>query len=308
MLEVDFAFLNMMNTNRQGLAARKFFLDRLAPIFFSPRVERLIQFTDLGVKGCNVFLPLGQANWKQLEDDRRAAMLARSEGILQEYTLPNMAADRRMKKALEITAPMFPVIYGDNFIKVLAAILVQQSMEKRAINKVVVVGDMVELIPLLENLSRYSVPISVQNTHPVRSEYIAHRLLYEKGLAISNSYLSPEAWQKGDLIVLFESDYRCMALASPQAFYIELANESRGLAPSLENALMMAGMDPGLQTLAPILESCLYTKAGILQSCVEKEELDFKLNPGAEFEKLIEIGEDMGVWEPFRNLPRGKVS
>lgn len=304
MLELDFAFLNMMNNNRQGLAARKFFLDRLAPIFFSPRVEHLIQFNDLGVKGCNVFLPLGQANWNQLEAAKRATMLARSEGILHDYALPKMAADRRMKKALEITAPMFPVIYGDNFIKVLAAVLVRQIIEKRSIHKLVVVGNMIELIPLLEHLTRYLVPISVQNTHPARFEHTAHKLLYEKGLAISNSYLSPEAWEKGDLIVLFESDYRRMALASPQAFYIELANESRGLAPGLENALTMAGMDDSLQTLAPILESCLYTKAGIPQPCVEKEMLDFQLNYGEEFEMLLEVGEDMGMWEPFRSLRR----
>jgi len=303
-LELDFAFLNMMNNNRQGLAARKFFLDRLAPVFFSPRVERLIQFNELGVKGCNVFLPLGQANWNQLEDDKRAVMLARSEGILNDYALPKMAADRRIKKALEITEPMFPVIYGDNFIKILAAELVRQSMENRCIDKLVLVGNMIELIPLLEHLSRYPVPISVQTTHPVRYEYTAHKLLYEKGLAISNSYISPEAWKKGDLIVFFEAGYRRMAMASPRAFYIELSNESRGLAPGLENALTMAGMDGSLQTLAPILESCLYTKAGIPQPVAEKENLDFQQNCREEFEMLLETGEDMGMWETFRVFRR----
>lgn len=304
MLELDFAFLNMMNRNRQGLAARKFFLDRLAPVFFSPRVENLINFGDLGVKGCNVFLPLGQANWKQLEDDKRATILARSEGILQDYALPGMAADRRMKKSLGITAPAYPVIYGDSFIKALAAVLVRQSIESRSIDKIVVVGDMIELLPLLENLSRFPVPISVQNTHPTRHEVTAHKLLYEKGMAISNSYVNPESWQKGDLIVLFESGYRRMVLASPQAFYIELANESRGLAPSLEKALLMVGMDASLQTLAPILESCLYTKAGIQHQYVENEQLDFKPDHNEEFAKLIEAGEEMGVWEPFRSLRR----
>jgi len=308
MLELDFAFLNMMNEKRQGLAARKFFLDRLAPIFYSPRVNNLIQFRDLGIKGCNVFLPLGQANWKQLEENRRTTMLTRSEGILQEYELPRMAADRRLNKLLEITAPMFPALFGENFIKVLAAVLVRNTLERHAVNKLIVVGELPELIPLLEHLGRYLIPISVQNTHPARFEYAAYKLLYERGLAVSNSYICPDTWEKGDLILLFDAACKGLALAAPHTFYFELINESRGLAPGLENDLNRAGMDDHLQTLAPILESCLYTKAGIKQVSVEKVELDFQVKQRAELEKLIEAGDEMGLWEAFCHQSLGCVS
>ncbi len=301
MLELDFAFLNMMDRNRQGLAARKFFLDRLAPIFYSPRVEQLINFGELGVKGCNVFLPLGEANWQQLEAGLRSRMLEKSEGILQEYALQEMAADRRLKKTLINSSAMFPLIFGDNFIKALAAVLVRQALECQAIEKLVLVGDMNELLPLLENLGRYLLPISVQNTHPARYEYTAYHLLYEKGLAISNSYLSPESWVEGDLILLFDAGYRRLALAAPRAFYIELADDSQGLAPSLERALHQAGLDPGLQTLAPILEACLYAKAGIPAPYAEKEKLEDQPGAREDFETLITTGEDMGIWEPFLN-------
>lgn len=308
MLELDFAFLNMMSQDRQGLAARKFFLDRLAPIFYSPRVNNLIHFEDLGVKGCNVFLPLGQANWKQLEENRRTNMLFRSEGILQEYDLLRMAADRRMKKLLEITAPMFPVIFGDNFIKVLAAVLVRDTLQNHAVDKLIVVGDMPDLIPLLEHLARYLVPISVQNTQPARFEYTAYKLLYERGLAVSNSYICPESWEKGDLILLFDAACKRLALAARHTFYIELINESRGLAPGLENDLSRVGMDDHLQTLAPILESCLYTKAGIEQASVEKLELDLQVNQSMELEKWIKAGDEMGLWEVFRRQWLRRVS
>lgn len=308
MLELDFAFLNMMNQNRQGLAARKFFLDRLAPVFYSPRVNNLIHFGDLGIKGCNVFVPLGQANWKQLEADRRTSMLARSEGILQEYDLPRMAADRRLKNVLEITAPMFPVIFGDNFIKVLAAVLVRDTLKNHAVDKLIVVGDMPELVPLLEHLARYLIPISVQNTHPARFEYTAYKLLYEKGLAVSNSYICPDTWEKGDLILLFDAACKRLAMASPQTFYIELINESQGLAPGLENDLSRVGMDAHMQTLAPILESCLYTKAGIEQASVESVELNFQIKQRVELEKLIQAGDEMGLWEVFRHQSLRRVS
>ncbi len=301
MLELDFAFLNMMDRNRQGLAARKFFLDRLAPVFYSPRVEHLINFGKLGVKGCNVFLPLGEGNWQQLEVDNRTRMLEKSEGILQEYDLQKMAADRRLKKTLSDNEAMFPLVFGDNFIKALAAVLVRQALEIKSIEKLVLVGDMIDLLPLLDNLGRYMLPISVQNNHPARFEATAHYLLYEKGLAITNSYLSPNTWDEGDLIIIFENGLRRMTLASPRAFYIELMDESRGLAPSLEMSLSKVGLDDSLHTLAPILESCLYKKAGILLPSAEEEELDYKPKVGAEVEILIELGEDMGVWEPFRN-------
>lgn len=305
MLELDFAFLNMMDRNRQGLASRKFFLDRLAPLFYSPRVEHLIHFGDLGVKGCNIFMPLGEGNWQQLEAENRSLMLGKSEGILQEYALQKMAADRRLKNVFADTEAMFPLVFGDNFIKALAAVLVRQVLEMRAVNKLVLVGDMLELMPLLENLGRYLLPISVQNMHPARYETTAYQLLYEKGLAITNSCLCPHSWEEGDLIVLFEAPYRRMALASPQAFYIELTDESRGLAPSLEMALNMVGLDNRLQTLAPILESCLSAKAGILETNAEKEDLDYKPNNGEDVETFIELGEDMGIWEPFRNDRKG---
>lgn len=300
MLELDFAIMNMLDHNRQGLAAKKYFLDRVAPIFFYPRVEHLIDFRELGLKGCNVLLPLGAGNWQQLEADMRGYMWKKSEGILQEYAVASMAADRRLKKTFAPSEAMFPLIFGDNFVKALAAVLVRHTLERRQVDKLVVVGNMLELLPLLEHLSGYKLPISVQNQHPVSSEITAQRLLYEKGLAISNSYISPENWSKGDLIILFQPGYKRMALASPGAFYLELTNESQSLAPSLENALIRAGMDNRLPILAPILESILFTKAGISQLCVEKDDLNYRFKSGADLEMLIEAGEQLGLWELFR--------
>jgi hypothetical protein len=300
-LELDFAILHMLDHKRQGLAARKYFLDRLAPVFFSPRVEHLIDFGDLGLKGCNVLLPLGESNWQQLEADMRGYMWKKSEGILQEYAVTNMAADRRLKKTFEPSEAMFPLVFGDHFIKALAAVLVRHTLERRSVDKLVLVGNMAELLPLLDHLSDYRLPISVQNQQPGRGEITAQRLLYEKGLAISNSYISPENWTQGDLIILFQPGYKRMALAAPGAFYLELNDESQDLAPSLEHALARAGMDHRLPILAPILESIMYTKAGISQREVEKNDLNYELKSGTDLEALIDIGEQLGVWDPFRH-------
>lgn len=302
MPEFDFAILNMLDRNRQGLTAKKYFLDRLAPVLFSPRVEHLIHLEDLGFRGCNVFFPLGPGNWKQMESDQRDFMWKKSESIMHDFAVGSMAADRRLKMPLQTGEAKFPLLFGDNFIKALAAVMVRNALEKKAINKLIMVGEMAELLPLLDHLGGYGLPVSVQNQRPTRDEAIAWRLLYDKGWAVSNSYISPENWNRGDLIILFQSGYKRLAMAAPGTFWLELNDEGHNLAPSLENALVRVGMDDHLSMLAPILESILYTKAGISANDVEINGLEIapEIKNGTDLETLINAGEQLGLWEPFR--------
>ena len=292
----------MLSRNRRGLTAKKTFLDRLAPVLFSPRVEHLIHFGDLGFKGCNVFLPLGPENWQQLESAQRGCMWKKSEGIMQDFAVTSLAADHRLRFALQPGEAQFPLWFGDHFVKALAAVMVKYILEKRDVKRLILVGDMAALLPLLDHLGSCGLPIAVQNQHPSGDEAIAWRLLYERGWAISNSYICPEKWQKGDLIVLFQPGFQRLAVTSPEVFWLELTDEGRHLAPSLENALERAGMEAGLSILAPILESILYTKAGISYGNVELQNLHFApvIKTGADLTVLIEAGEKLGLWEPFR--------
>lgn len=302
MPEYDFAILNMLNHNRRGLAARKYFLDRLAPILFAPRVENLIDFSDLGFRGCHVFLPLGPENWNQMEADQRGSLWKKSENIMQDFAVASLAADRRLKAALQPCAPTFPLLFGDDFIQALAVVLIRHLLSKRPINKLVIVGEMGELLPLLDCLEGCGIPVSVQNQQPAHDEVIAWRFLYEKGRAVSSSYVCPDKWDRGDLIVMFQPGYKRLAMASPGIFWLELSDEGQNLAPSLENALVRVGMDSRLPILAPILESILYAKAGISARDVEINGLNLKreIKNGRELEVLIEAGEQLGLWDPFR--------
>ena len=299
MLDLDFAFFNMREVNRQGLANRKSFLDRLAPFLFPPRVERLINFGRLGLKGCNVILPLGKGNWSILNQDNRGWMIEKTGDILNEYELPRMGVDRRLKGIFSAQEHSLPVNFGDQFISVLAAVLTNGAISRHDIKKLVLVGDIPHLEPLINNISCYKIPISVQNYHPVRYEIMAYRLLYEEGLAVSNSYLNPQNWSKGDLIISVEPGSRSMALASPQAFYIRLDNESSGLAPELEAVLMGSGLHPKLHTLAPILETCLLAQAGKIDTDGEERYFDKETKKGEIHQEMIEAGRELGLWEPF---------
>lgn len=298
MLDLDFAFFNMREDNRKGLANRKTFLDRLAPFLFPPRVERLINFGRMGLKGCNVMLPLGEGNWSVLNQDNRGLMIEKTGAILNEYELPRLGVDRRLTGMFSSLEHSLPVIFGDQFISVLAAVMIDEMISRHAINKLVLVGDIPYLEALINHISSYKIPISVQNFNPGRYEIMAYRLLYEEGLAVSNSYLSPQNWGKGELIISVEPRSRSLALASPQAFYIKLDDERSGLAPELEQVLMGAGLNPKLHTLAPILESCLLAQAGKMDHDGE-EDFNKEVNRKRIHQEMIEAGRELGLWEPF---------
>ncbi len=299
MLDLDFAFFNMREDNRKGLANRKSFLDRLAPFLFPPRVERLINFGRMGLQGCNVMLPLGEGNWSILNNDNRDRMLEKTGEILNEYDVPRMGVDRRLMEIFAAHEHSLPVVFGDWFISILSAVLVEAMISRHDIQKLILVGAIPQLKPLLNNISRYNIPISMQNYYPGRYEILKYRLLYEEGLAVSNSYLNPQNWSKGDLILSVDLNCRSLALASPQAFYVRLDNERSGIAPELEEILKGSGLSPQLHTLAPILETCLLAQAGKIDH--DGEEGCFnQADKGKEFyQEMIEVGHGLGLWEPF---------
>jgi len=297
MLELDFAFFNMMNSNRQGLAKQKFLLDRLAPLFYGPRVERLIDLSELGFKGLNIHMPLGEGNWQNLQEDRQRLLLRRSEEILGEYELEWMAVDRRLKRVFT-SAPGKLCRFGDHFILALAVTLIERTISRHAIDRLILAGDIPYLVPLIENLSQYQIPISVQNYYPVRCELIIHRLMYEKGLAISNSAISPQNWGKGDLVIFFDAHCQRFTVGRPQAFYINLEDNRRCLAPDLENQLSKAGLESGLYTLAPIMESCIAAQAGIAAMGREEDRAACP-ETAFDFEDIVAAGRVMDLWFYF---------
>lgn len=313
MLDLDFAFFNMRTSTRQGLANRKQILDRLAPYLFSPRVQRLIKFGRMGLQGCNVMLPLGEENWSVLNDDNRVLMLERTEAILDEYQLARMGVDRRLKDLLQKEAHRLPIIYGDQFISVLAAVLIDGAISRHGVRKIVLIGKIPHLWPLLNYVGRHRLPISLQNYNPGRYEILTYRLLYEEGLAVSNSFINPQGWQKGDLILSVLPQMGPMALAAPGARYIQLDDGQTGLAPELEQVLQESGLEPKMHTLAPILETCLLKQAGKLAPDAEltyfnpnsdvdvDSSHDFEIESGAT-ESQAAVTESSGSVNPDTNL------
>lgn len=293
MFELDFAFLNMKNEDRSGLAFRKVFLDRLAPLFFGPRVKTLVDFGPLGFKGCSVLLPLGPGNWNTLNQNLREVLLQQSQPILENYNIPALAVDRSLKKQLLQLSTTFPLIFGDNFIKILVLALIRFYLNRQAFKRLVLVGEMPDMQEFMLTLKQFDTPVSIQNYFPGRYEVMAYHMLYEKGIAISTSYVNPRGWGTGDLVIIVDSVYKRYVPLAARTTVLNITDESRGLAPGLEKCLAQRGLPTGLSVMAPVLESCLLNQAG------------FNLAHGEEIENahiwqpMEHLGEQAGVWDYF---------
>lgn len=294
MFDLDFAYLDLQTSDRKGLAGRKYFLDRLAPLLYGPRITKLIEVPQLG-SGCNIHLPLGAGNLASLPERGQQRFLEKTGQLLEELNLTNLSAERSLRQVWPHLGEYFDLVWGDDFIKALGYTLVQETMSRRDANKIILVGDISTYTDLLEALTVFEVPISVQSLKPVDYEVMTYRLLYDKGCAVSNSYVNPQGWEKGNLILVFDGEAESLIAASPGQFLFRLTNSSRGLAPDLEEHLEQNGISGQLGTIAPILETCITVKAGINSAHAEQH----MSKPTAPFQVLQAAGEEIGVWDIF---------
>lgn len=297
MPDLDFAFFNLRKQDRRGLIYRKSILDRLAPLFFPPRIEKIIHLDGLNARGCNISLPLGPGNLQALNAEKQGNISQRSAAILKDYNLAAMAVDRLHKEQLRLLFPSFPLVSGDNFIKALASIFIREQLSRRAIKKIILIGETEYFPEFVAEIASLGIPLSLQSAHPSRHEILAYQLLYEKGQAVSSSYLKPDRWQKGELVLMFDPDRQQMAINSPRAFCIRFSNQSQGFSSEIESHLVRNGIDPALHNLAPILEISLLAKAGVLAQNAEKN--NTRNDGGREYLLLQELGEQAGIWEHF---------
>lgn len=300
MLDLDFAFFKLNNDEKRGLFYRKYFLNRLAPVFFTPRVEKLIQLNELNFTGCQISIPLGCGNLGFIEPEKQKTLLKRSTEIVQSYQLPRMAVDRRLKKQLLELSIGFPLVFGDNFIKALAAAITARILSRRQIKRIIMVGEVEHYAEFISGISRCGVPLSIQTMFPAQYEVMTYRLLYEQGYAVSTSLLNPYSWEAGDLVFVFDPQGDELAVAFPQICCFRLTNDVSGLAPELEAKLNRNGMESRLYNLAPIMETCMLGEAGILSPGGEQiraNEADG--GEGNIFLTLQQVGDELGLWDLF---------
>ncbi len=297
MLDLDFAFFNLIDQTKTGLAYKKVFLDRLTPLFFAPRLEKLIDMPYLDARGGNILLPLGVGNLNILQQERHKDIAQKTQCLLEEYNLANLAVDRRLKDIFPDIYPRQELIFGEEFIKALAHVLIKAYLSRHDLRKIIIVSAAEDFALFISSLDQYQLPVSIQNFSPHRDEIFAHQLLYEKGQAVSTSYLTPENWEEGDLVIIFADNNKLMENYKGAALTIILNNCSSSLAPELERGLAKDGLAPNLFNLAPIMESCLRAKTGF--SDTDTEPIIASEKREADFRELEEIGRRWGLWDHF---------
>lgn len=296
MLELDFAYFNLIDKEKKGLIAKQFWLEILTPIFFQPRLENLIDLKDIEAKGCNIILPLGINNLQILNKPIQEKIINKSLNIMQQYNIDYMAVDRKLKPYFQ--GANDNLIFGDNFIKALANVLVKDTLNKYDLKKIIIIGETSEFSSFLEVIASYELPLSMQNNNPSQYEIISHRLLYEKGYAISNSIISPNSWQKGDIILYFNSEIGGINIIIPEICYIEFTNNKVDIDAELQDTLQRYNISLGINSLAPIIETCLLNKRGFSRSNGEQIKA-MKLINGREFLELQALGDNLGIWSIF---------
>ncbi len=297
MIDLDFAFFNLINRNKQGLFYQKGVLDRLTPIFFAPRVRNLIELPDINCQGCNIIVPLGPGNIQIMEPAKQQMIFRRSYAVARDFQLQVMAVDRRLKEYFIEPEPGFSLVFGDNFIKALAYAIIKRSLSNRDINKLILVGEITGLAQFVEAVSELNVPVSIQSLQPSRYEIMTYRLMYEKGNAVSNSQINPHKWEKGNLVIIFDSVYNNLSIGIPDVILLKLTNESQGLAAALESGLSSNEVSPQLCNLAPIMETCLLAQEGFLTRDREQNMLIKEDSLG--FEIMEQLGNEAGIWNLF---------
>lgn len=294
MIELDFAYLNWKREDKRGFIYRKGFLDRLAPLFFAPRVERLIDLRGFNLRGCQLSIPLGPGNLDLLDRETRRDMVERASFLLADYGLQQAAVPRKLRSFLpQSWESLVPVVFGEDFIKALAVTAVAGQFSRHDLKKIIVVGEVEHFPAFIISLAGYGIPVSLQSRQPARYELLAHRLLYAQGYAVSTSYLNPAEWEEGELALVFDPGRAW--IHAPRSDCLYLDNQSRGLFPFLEEQLAQNGIEADLGSLAPLLEaSLLHEFAG------EREEQTYlpEGDPGR-FQWLQQMGEEAGLWELF---------
>jgi hypothetical protein len=283
---MGFAYINMLDQPEAKIGRRRRWMNYWGGLVYRPKIKQPVDLGIRGLQGVNMVLPLDQGNWPRLREETRQRLVSRVEQLLQRHQVTQLAADRREKKFWQQCLPEQRVYFGDLFLKLLALVMIQELLSRQSLRKLIFVGQVSEFAPLLEYAGRFDLPLSLQNPWPAQMEPLQYQLLYQKGVAVSNSQLRPQDWERQDLVVAF-SDIRALTAAAPRTHCLLLDDKSFGLAPMLEARLSASGLQGSVAALAPIMESYLLG---------EKDPAAYE---AAQYDALIQAGKTQGLWLPF---------
>lgn len=249
------AFLAMRDRERLGLLGQAETLNRVAPLLFRPRLNRVFFVPEADVTGFLISLPIGTGNWQSLNEETRIRLLQQADRLCagfgaEEVILPGGIRQDRLDGILP----------GDRFTAVMVALKLAQRLERTNCRRVVVVAERgVGFLTAALIAERFRLPVVLQCRAPATKEASAMRLLYEAGIPIAISGVNRDQWGPEDVVIVLDD----LEEEPNQGllFYLDACPNSAGHAPLLESRLASQRVPPRLSLLAPLLEARLATGA-----------------------------------------------
>ncbi len=254
---------------RRGLLFKPSVLNRVAPLFFGPRLSRVIALTKVGLLAKELLIPLGHENWKSLTPEIRETLGQRVLHLCQKQKIQSLGVSRGLPP--DSLGSLAAKRRGDNFIMALALLKIAESLGQTRGRRIILVSDQKLAFSLAVLVSeRFKVPVFLQSTTPCRHEAFAWRMLYREGLAISLSAINPAQWKDDDIVLLLDEGYAHLVKGYESGWRLNLFDSSQGHAPQLEEELQEQGMDPALRNLAPLMEAYLLQEVnGHYKDCIK---------------------------------------
>lgn len=262
------ALVNIIESERRAIRFGSGVLNRVAPLFFRPRLQTVIKMDRIGLGGFRVVIPLTSTGWSQVNDETRQKLFRQSLGVCSNNNLPLIAVNRGLSEDLDLNHKLHT---GDYLITTLALLKTELIAERMITRRVVIAGADLPFFQLARLMQeRYQIPVTLQSMKPAELEAEASRMLYRDGIPLTIAPFNPQSWAQKDIIIFFHEYYAYWGELYGLGAKVNLCNNSTGHAPLLEEELKNSGINPTLENLAPLLEThILGSEEGVLSEMIE---------------------------------------
>jgi len=255
--------LTIAHRPREGPLFKPAVLNRVASLFFTPRISRTIRIKEVGLEVWELHIPLGNEGLYNLAPQLREKFGQKLEAMCRKLGIESLGLSRILRPGI-ISPLAVEGRRGDHFIISLALLRLVEMLEYKRARRVILVSDQEMAYTLAVRISeRLKLPVFLQTANPRQHEAAALRMLQQHGLALSLALLKPAGWKDDDIVFILDEKYRDLTNdvtrtvpLTPLAV-VNLTNSSRGHAPKLEMMLKEQGLNPALYHLAPLMEAFL---------------------------------------------------
>lgn len=240
-------------------------LNRVASIFFGPRISGIIRMKEVELEVWELHIPLENESLYHLDPQHKEQCRQKLAALCRKLGIKSLGVSRVLRPGI-MGSLAVEGRRGDCFIIALALLRLEEMLEFVRARRVILVSDQELAYTLAVEISeRLKLPVFLQTANPRQHEPTVLRMLQRYGLALSLALLNPAGWKDDDIVFILDEKYRDLirqagvgeTVLLPPLPPVDLTDSSRGHAPELEKRLKEQGLNPALHHLAPLMEAYL---------------------------------------------------